>query len=91
LNHFAALEALGEGATKCSLNFGSKETMCEDSTSFDLVKVHSPAYLPSSSCLFEFAIGSRAINFFLNIILGTSDAVLFHKMYVKPKNPREIF
>ncbi len=31
---------------KCSFSFTSRGTMCEDSTSFDFLSVHSPAYLP---------------------------------------------
>jgi hypothetical protein len=31
---------------KCSFSFRSRGTMCEDSTSFDFLSVHSLAYLP---------------------------------------------
>jgi hypothetical protein len=39
------LEAEVEGY-KCSLSFRSGGTMCEDSTSFEFLSVHSLAYLP---------------------------------------------
>jgi hypothetical protein len=51
---FAVLEVLDGGSQMFfddetlanSLSFRSKGTMCEDSTSFEFLHVHSPTYLP---------------------------------------------